>query len=180
MDKDNILRAKKIFLKYGGSHFHMEREGELETYRKFSISNAQEDLWINEYQNDLLLKVENEDIVSYSFLQLIDVLQRSKNIICIKSLLSIVKKNGNQMDTFSQVLMSEGILSIAESLKGNIETENIKIIEEAKKTALNLLNNSIKKPIIVGSYFSNIDYLKDVITEDKIKNRIKSNIKKCK
>jgi hypothetical protein len=30
--------AKDLFLKYGGSFFHMDREGEYEKYRRFKVS----------------------------------------------------------------------------------------------------------------------------------------------
>lgn len=180
LDKCNNLKAKEVFLKYSGNHFYMERGGEYENYKKYSISDIQEELWLNEYQNELLSKVENEDIATHSFSQLIDVLRRTKNMVFFQLLLDIVKRKEGNLDTFSQILMAEGILNIAESLKGNTETENVKMAFQARQLALSMLNSSIKKPVTVASYFSNLGYLKDVLTEDKILNRIKNIIRKWK
>lgn len=178
MDKDKLLEAKEIFLKYGGSHFYMEREGEYENYKKFLISESQEKLWLNEYQNELLLKIANEDFASDYFIEITDALKRSKDGTCFSKLLDWVKEKETRLDTFSKVLMCEGILDVIESFK-RAETENSQMINEARILVLDILNNSLNKPVIIASYYRDTDYLNDVINEDKIISRIKKLIKKC-
>ena len=39
---DNCEQAKKMFLHYNGSYFHMQREECLEQYMKFNISKKEE------------------------------------------------------------------------------------------------------------------------------------------
>ena len=41
-------RAKELFLKYNGSHFHMDREGDGAEYNSYHISRATEEMWAEE------------------------------------------------------------------------------------------------------------------------------------
>lgn len=42
-------RAKELFLKYNGSHFHMDREGDGNEYGAYHISRETEKSWAEEY-----------------------------------------------------------------------------------------------------------------------------------
>lgn len=44
-----MKRAKELFLKYSGSRFHMDREGEGAEYESFHISKETEEMWTEEY-----------------------------------------------------------------------------------------------------------------------------------
>ena len=46
--------AKKIFLHYNGSYFHMQREECLEQYMKFNISKKEERKWLKEKVEKIL------------------------------------------------------------------------------------------------------------------------------
>ena len=46
---NNKDKAKKIFFDYACRHFHMDRDGIGEVYKKFGISKAQEEIWRQEY-----------------------------------------------------------------------------------------------------------------------------------
>ena len=47
MNIETYEEAKKIFLHYNGSYFHMQREECLEQYMKFNISKKEERKWLN-------------------------------------------------------------------------------------------------------------------------------------
>ena len=64
--------AKKIFLHYNGSYFHMQREEYLDQYMKFNISKKEERKWlkekvekilskISEIKNNIIVVVKNSD-----------------------------------------------------------------------------------------------------------------------
>lgn len=155
----------------------MEREDEYQYYKSFGISKEQENLWLNEYKQEILLKIESENIVSPFFLRLTDAIIRSKDILYFRILLEYVKKKQSQTDSFSQMRMAEEILGIVESFEKNKAMRSADIIIDAKRVALDILNSIIKKPITVDSYYRNLDYLRDSIIEDKIIIRVKRTLK---
>ena len=54
---DNCEQAKKIFLHYNGSYFHMQREEYLDQYMKFNISKKEERKWLKEKVEKILSKI---------------------------------------------------------------------------------------------------------------------------
>jgi hypothetical protein len=182
LSNENILLAKEIFMKYGGSHFHMEREGEYQYYKSFCITKEQEGLWIKEYLQEMLNSIENEDIVSPSFSRLSISISEYNDIFYFKKLVELVKCKRVNTDTFSQMRMAEEILDIIEDFSKNhdILNKNTKLIRDAKHLALDILNDITKKPITVASYYRDIGYLHDVIQEDKIISRVQRLIEKWK
>lgn len=172
--------AKEIFMKYGGSHFFMAREGEYELYKSFNISNEQESLWIKEYQKKLLCQLQDEDVASDISHLLVDLCQsiiEYKDIECLTELLAVIKSKKDSVDSFTQIRMAESLLGIVESFtKRNLENHHV--IQKSKKFALNILKNILKKPITVGSSYINLGYLQDEIKEYNIKKRVNSEIRR--
>jgi len=56
---DNLDRAKKLFLDYGTSGFHMMREGVLDEYKSYKVTKDKENEWRQELIED---KLSNFDI----------------------------------------------------------------------------------------------------------------------
>jgi hypothetical protein len=115
MGNENFLLAKEIFINYGGSTYDMAREGKYDYYKSFNISKEQELLWINEYQQEQLAIIENENVIGSAFMNFTFALRNFNDINYFGLLLEIVKKKKDKADTFSQMLMAEGILDIVES-----------------------------------------------------------------
>ena len=168
-------------MKYGGSHFHMEREGEYQYYKSFGISKEQERLWIGEYLKEMLNNIEGEDIISPFFSEFTSTIRRSKDTLYFKKLLELIKKKRIDIDSFSQMRMAEEIFRIIESFREeNNDSKNVKVINDAKDLALDILNGIIKNPITVATYYRDIGYLDDAIQEDKIIYRLQRLIEKWK
>ncbi len=172
MDKDELSKAKDIFMRCGGNHFYMEREGAYDNYRSFNISKKQEMLWRVEYRQLLFDKIKTEDIVSPSFSELTSSIGQSKDVNGFQLVLDLINKKRNNIDTFSQLRMAEETFTIVESFKNDNDAKKNKIIVEAKILALDMLREIDEKPIIIAPYYHNIAYLRDALTEDKIKNRV--------
>ncbi len=69
---DNLDRAKKLFINYGTSAFHMMREGVLDEYRSYKITKDQENAWRHEHIEERLLKFDINDITQpFSFRSII-------------------------------------------------------------------------------------------------------------
>lgn len=47
-------RAKHLFLKYNGNHFHMDREGDGNEYDNYHISRETEEMWTREFISSFL------------------------------------------------------------------------------------------------------------------------------
>ncbi len=158
-------------MKYWGNHFQMEREGEYSYYKSFNVSKEQEYLWLNECQNELLTKIEKEDIVSSSFCELSGIIRRIKDFDCFRLLLDNVKEKRKKSDTFSRILLVEELLDIVEVLmkNGNIGDD---VIFDAKKLAFDILKDITDEPITIASYYKSIGYLTDILSEEKIEDRI--------
>ncbi len=69
MDKNIKDKAKDLFLKYGGSHFHMERDGCYDRYLEFGVSKDQEEAWLKDYELLLLEKALENDVVNEDFMK---------------------------------------------------------------------------------------------------------------
>jgi hypothetical protein len=178
---NNIEKAKEIFIKYGGSNFHMEREGEYEFYKSFNITKKEEIQWIREYHKKVIIEIESENKVSI-FTSKLSELSNSiilfKDIESFKSMIDTVKEKSELIDSFSQLRIAEEIYSIVNAFsKSEVKKDNA--LPYAKKIVLDILNRIIKEPITVDEDYKNVQYLKDVLNENRIINRIQRLIKTC-
>jgi hypothetical protein len=67
---EDITRAKKIFFKYACNRFFLDREVDAEEYKKFDISNEQENEWYREYVMHWIDRLSVEDMNSLNHLRL--------------------------------------------------------------------------------------------------------------
>lgn len=178
MEKEKL--AKEIFLKYSGSHFYMDREGEYEYYKSFNISDEQEQQWIKDYLQETLNIIKNEDIVSDNFINFATAITQFKDIYHFEQLINLVKSKNDHLDSFSRMRMAEDILNIVESLSRNwsILMKNASIISEGQQLAFNILKDILKKPISIAQYYQNLDYLEDEVKDNSVVDRVKRLLKK--
>lgn len=175
MDTYDEYIAKKIFFKYGGSHFHMEREGEYPEYKRYKISREQEYIWIQEYQNELLFRIENDEIVGQNFNSLCMSIRQYKNFHCFNKTVRLLISRKEKLDTFSLLLLAEGILGIVDSFeKNNLGNHEDTLF--AKSVSLNLLKWLLERPITIAIRYLDEDYLINLNDNQEIINRIKDEL----
>lgn len=168
------FRAKELFFKYGGSHFHMEREGEYSKYRGYNISREQEYKWIKEYQGDLLERIKNEKIVSGNFYSLCASIEEYGSLNSLKELVIVTKDKSEVLDTFSLLLSTEAILRVVDSIKDDFRGKDI--LNFAKDVSLDILKSLLIRPVTVAvSYFSTVSLI-DLHNEQAILDRIKEEL----
>lgn len=175
MPNDNIQIAKNIFIKYRGSHFHMKREGEYEFYKNLGASKEQEEFWAKEMHKDILTKIEYTNSVSSLVSKLSEIsssIAQFRDIDNLQLMLDIVESKSKIIDSFSKMRIAEEILGIVETFS-NRGAKGDNIISHAKQLAIDILKDLIDKPITVDPSYNNIEYLKDVISEDNIIMRVK-------
>lgn len=162
-------------MKYGGIHFYMAREGEFEQYRSFNIPKEQEFLWIQEYEKERLKEVETEDIVDVNFFRLCDAISAYDDIYYLEEMHKLIKRKTNSMDSFSLMLMAEGLLRIVESFsKKDMKDHQITLL--TKDFALKILASILEKPITIASYYKQPEYLFDPVDEEHLIVRVKNKI----
>jgi hypothetical protein len=61
MTDENLQRAKEIFFQYACNHFFLDREVDAEEYKKFDISNEQENKWTREYVSHWISELSVDD-----------------------------------------------------------------------------------------------------------------------
>lgn len=171
----NLETAKVIFIKYGGNHFFMEREGEYILYKSFNISKEQEIDWIREHHKEIIRRIKAENSVKTLVTKLSEISNSIilfKDIDSFQSILDIVKEKSRVVDSFSRLRMAEEIYNIIDALsKNKVKKENV--LPYAKKLVLDILNSIIENPIIVDEDYHKMGYLKDILNDDNIISRAK-------
>ena len=171
----NIQLAKEIFLKYGGSHFHMEREGEYELYTSFNIPKELEKLWIKEFQEELLEKVKQDKSVGQNYNLLCSTIRQYYSLDMLKELVDNINSKKGVLDTFSMMLMVEGILDIVKYFERN-NLENNNSIKYARTTSIELLKYLLNRPITIASvYLQNGDFT-ELYDKRNIQKRIREEL----
>ena len=170
--KTNEELAMETYKKFGGSHFHMEREGVYKSYKKYNISKDQEKKWDDEYINELIAGIKNKIIADEEYIKLLIALDRTVNTYFISIFIEIFKTNVNKMDTFSVLLISECTIKILNSLILSCDKEKTKIALDFIKSIKLVLLNVADSTVVISPYFKNINHLKGMLSDKKIKLRI--------
>ena len=122
MTIEDYNEAKKIFLHYNGSYFHMQREEYLDQYMKFNISKKEERKWLKEKVEKI--KKYTEELI------LIKVLIYNKSA-------RVNFKNNISLSVISDELNRKTIDNIIQ----NIDLDEVKLIDKL------LLDEEISKKI---------------------------------
>ena len=72
MTDENLQRAKEIFFKYACNHFFLDREVNADEYKKYDISNEQENKWTREYTAFWISKLSADDFQAVNSLSAAD------------------------------------------------------------------------------------------------------------
>lgn len=157
MCRDDKSKAKEIFITYHGNHFQMEREGIYSEYKKLKITKKQEHQWIHEYQTNLLLRFEKENLTQHCFNNLCTSIRLYKSIDYLKPLAEIVVNKREKLDTFTVLLMAEGILDVVDHFQKSYLRFNKNNIF-AKNASINLLKWLLERPITVSEKYLDANY----------------------
>ena len=110
---DNCEQAKKIFLHYNGSYFHMQREECLEQYMKFNISKKEERKWLKEKVEKILStisKVKNINLKYYKYWDILYILTKTlEDNYLLDKTISTFEKDLKYLDIFSINMILEMI-----------------------------------------------------------------------
>ena len=103
--------AKKIFLHYNGSYFHMQREEYLEQYMKFNISKKEERKWLKEKVEKILStisKVKNINLKYDKYWDILYILTKTlEDNYLLDKTISMFEKDLKYLDIFSISMILE-------------------------------------------------------------------------
>ncbi|WP_378127556.1 hypothetical protein [Cohnella boryungensis] len=141
---DQIIRAKELFTSYDGSTFQMYRDGLFEEYKQYNIPKQLEIKWINEIIDQSIQELSIRDCKTLFRLDSIATNYQDKRIL--KEVLSFASRNVMSSDSIVRLLYAERIIEIIQKTKKQLDRD-LRI--EAYKTSFTLLEDIIKKPLII-------------------------------
>lgn len=176
---NNLEQAKNIFIEYSGNHYFMERDGVLEKYRKFNVSKEKEITWIKEYQNDLILKMQKEDYIDELFTEFSQIVCDFQDYESLKTMIDIASLITLKKDTFLKLRIVEEIIKVVKKAKKD-KSKKIIFLNEAIKKSCDILNSIKNEKIFISDHYTNNGFLKDILTESKIIERINELYNYCR
>ena len=152
--------AKKIFLHYNGSYFHMQREEYLEQYMKFNISKKEERKWLKEKVEKILSKmseIKNINLKYDKYWNILYILTKTlEDNHLLDKTISAFEKDLKYLDIFSINMILEMI------------HDNKKIWKNFKKKLKKIIqNNDISKNEIISKEQNKLKGTQ-FLTEDKV------------
>lgn len=162
--------AKKIFLHYNGSYFHMQREEYLDQYMKFNISKKEERKWLKEKVEKILSKISEMKNINLKYDKYWDILYILTKILednhLLDKTISAFEKDLKYLDIFSINMILEMI------------HDNKKIWKNFKKKLKKIIqNNDISKNEIISKEHNKLNGTQ-FLTEDEVIKRYREILSK--
>ncbi len=176
LERDEIImnikdydEAKKIFLNYNGSYFHMHREEVLSEYKKFNIPKETEIKWLKEKIEEILSKVNEEKSIKEKYDKYWDILYILTKILEDENLL------GKTLKTFEKDLKYLDVFSITSILE--ILFDNGKLSRNLRKEVKKIIQkNDIKMHHIISKDHCGLNGTQ-FLTEEEIIERYRNILK---
>ena len=162
--------AKKIFLHYNGSYFHMQREEYLDQYMKFNISKKEERKWLKEKVEKILSKmseIKNINLKYDKYWNILYILTKTlEDNHLLDRTISAFEKDLKYLDIFSINMILEMI------------HDNKKIWKNFKKKLKKIIqNNDISKNEIISKEHNKLKGTQ-FLTEDEVIKRYREILSK--
>ena len=162
--------AKKIFLYYNGSYFHMQREEYLDQYMKFNISKKEERKWLKEKVEKILSKmseIKNINLKYDKYWNILYILTKTlEDNHLLDRTISAFEKDLKYLDIFSINMILEMI------------HDNKKIWKNFKKKLKKIIqNNDISKNEIISKEHNKLNGTQ-FLTEDEVIKRYREILSK--
>lgn len=162
--------AKELYLKYAGSHFQMEREGEYDEYLRFGVTREQESVWADERIAVLFEEVRDHPIAGTAFHDAASLIRSARALERLGELLGIVEHAGEGLDTFTRLRFAEEFVELARWLAH--ACEDTRLAEPLRRSALSLLDDAGRAPFTIDPWYKALPHLRGVLDEERVRQRI--------
>lgn len=173
---NEMNKAKEVFLKYNGSYFHMERDGQLSTYKSYDISKNTERQWLREHQKELITQIQTGNSIDVYISRLCNVMRQSKDDEYLDSLINALSKSIKNADTFVQLRIAEELLEVINFFALN-DIGNCRKLTSHKSLAIDILKNVLSQPITISDETRKKVVFEDTLKEESIRERTKQRLK---
>jgi len=161
MEKENLSKAKEIFFRFGGSFFHMSREGEYEKYEKFRISKEQEIKWLKETMDSKFNKLDIDN--DFSILDFSDSITHHYYFEYVPKFLDFLEANISKVDNqYYMIQYGFYIFSLVENLWRSSKQEKfsrrlrIRCINVAEKFVKRAREMKLDEEFKIPNYYEDI------------------------
>lgn len=168
--------AKEIFFKYGGSYFHMERDGQLTKYKDFNVDESMESLWFKEYQEEIITQIQNGKSIDISLTRLCRVMRQTKDDEYLETLFTTLSTILKSADTFVRLRVAEELQEVINFFLIN-GIGDIDKLENYKSLTIDILRKVISQPIVISEATRKKIVFEDTLQEDSIKVRAEQKIR---
>ena len=165
--------AKELFLKYSGSHFQMEREGDYAAYRSYGVSRDQEASWARERLRELLPVFRERPIAEPVFSEAMALLKASRDEDTLEVLLDIVSGARLSLDTFTRVRFAEELFELSKQWPRAASGQK-QWSKEALRVVVDLLSDALELPFSVDPWYQQLPHMSGVLEEARVRRRIAS------
>ncbi len=165
-DIHRLSKAKKIFIRYGGSHFHMARDDMYESYKQYSIPPETEREWLIELKNKHFAKFSessNAKDKTTAFCDYGDVIALLKDSSAFEDMLTYLEKNSENIDSNSLLIKINTVLNVANAF------ENDELKNKTQNSVKTILENALKNPIVISEDYLENGAFPEYLTAERIK-----------
>lgn len=168
--------AKKIFLKYGGSYFHMERDGQLTKYKDYNIGESTEKEWLGEYQEEIIAQIQAGNSIDVYLSRLCSVMRRIKDDEYLETLFNTLEKNLKNADTFVKLRIAEELQEVIKFFLTN-NIGDMKKLDNYKNLTIDIFRKVISQPIVISEDTRKNVAFEDTLREESIRQRAENKLK---
>lgn len=167
----DAVAARQLFLKYGGSHFQMQRDGEYQRYKAFGISRAQEIQWAEARRNAILSVLEDRLLDGDKLSELVGLVLEIGDMDGLHLLVNLVEARRFHLDTFTALRIAEDLFGICASLRSKNVLPSARYAE-CRRCIDHLLEIIDLQDFSVDPFYLSIPYLGDVLSQDRVAERV--------
>lgn len=168
--------AKELFLKYGGSYFHMERDGQLTKYKGYSIDASTEKEWLREYQEEIISKIQAGNSMDVYLTRLCSVMRQIKDDEYLETLFSTLGESLKNADTFVKLRIAEELQEVIKFFVTNNIGDMYKL-SDYKNLTIDILRKVISQPIVISEDTRKNVAFEDTLREESIRQRAENKLK---
>lgn len=134
MNAEKYMEPKRMFSLYKGSHFHMARDGVLDTYNSYHVSPETEKAWIAELKQEYItnLKVGNAEEIVTLFAEYADLVSMTTDTDGFAFLVEYMNENSPRLGIYEN---TRNVLMVM-NLSRRFETQGLKRLALEESLAL--------------------------------------------
>ena len=155
--------AKEIFLKYGGSYFHMDRDGQLTKYKGHNIEESTEKVWLKEYQEEIIAQIQAGNSIEVYLNRLCSVMRQIKDDEYLETLFNTLEKSLKNADSFVSLRIAEELQEVIKFFATN-NIGDMKKLVNYKNLTIDIFRKLTSKPIVISH-----DTRKNVAFEENLR-----------